>query len=600
MESISLFLLVAVVVLLGFLGQWTSWATGIPSIVFLFGGGLLAGPVTGVLSPDLILGELLFPVVSALIGIILFEGGLTLKFDELNNQHGPVLRIIMIGGTITFVLTAICSYLILNLPVSISLLLGATLVVTGPTVVIPLLHQIRPVRNVGSVARWEGIIIDPIGAIMAVVVFNLIRAGTTGAAEGLVLGLYKFIEEIAIGTLTGLVAAYVLTLLFERYWIPDFLHNMAILTGVLGAQAIANHFAHESGLLAVTIMGIYMANQNRVAVRHILHFKEELRILFISILFVILVARLDISFLTEINPDQVYFLVALILLVRPVAILISTIGTKLSWAERGFLSWLAPRGIVAAAVASLFAKELEHMGIESAGQLDEVTFFVIAGTVLIYGFTLKPLSQWMGISDVEPQGILLVGAHEWARALALELKQHDVLVRLVDKNVDRIRKAKQAGLDAHREDVLTESEFQTVNIQGIGSCLSVTANNEVNTISSIHALDMGFTRSQIFQLTTSEDVNDEPDPHKGRALFHHSATADQLRDKFTDGWKISSRTIDEETDRTPFTEPDFETLVPLIRLRKNGDVEPVPADKPLEPSPGDTVIVMEAPGDEAK
>lgn len=594
MESLSLFAILAGIVTLGFIAQWLAWRLGIPSIVFLFAAGLIAGPGTGLLSPDALFGDLMFPVVSALVGIVLFEGGLTLNVEELGDLKTTVFKVIILGGFITFILTSLAAYCLFDFSVSLTLLLGGILVVTGPTVVIPLLHQIRPQGDVGSVARWEGIIIDPLGAILAVILYEIVLSGVNGTTSGYGLGVLIFGESILVGGSIGVIAGYGLIICFDRYWIPDYLHNFAILATVLTAQALSNQILHESGLLAVTIMGMYMAYQNKVTIRHILSFKEDLRVLFISALFIILVARLDRSFVLDIQPNQLIFLGVLILLVRPIAIGLSTLGSRLSWAERGFLAWIAPRGIVAAAVASLFSYKLEQLGIPGASQLTDVTFLVIAGTVVVYGLTLGPLSRLLDLSELNPQGILIVGAHRWARAIAQVLRREGILVRMVDKRDNNILRAKQADIPVRQVDVTAESELHSTNIQGIGYFLALTSNDEVNTLACLHATDMGFDRSEIFQLAphTDFETNDEPDPLKGRTLFGGAVNFEDINRRFNSGWNVEVVTLETLDDVKTVHSHIPDGLLPLVRLYGEGRIDILPIDDEFEFYEGDRIVVL--------
>lgn len=597
MDAISVLALLAIVLLLGFLGQWLAWWIRVPSIVFLFAGGLLAGPVTGVLSPDALFGDLLFPIVSLLIGIILFEGGLTLEFERIKNLKDPILRIVLLGGAVTFILSSLAAYVIFDYSLEWSVLLGAILIVTGPTVVLPLLHRIRPEGEVGSIARWEGIVIDPLGAITAVIVFEVILAETTGTAQGFGLGAWKFVKAMVLGIGIGFLTGWVTTVMFQHYWLPDYLYNLTILAGVAGSQAFCNHFVHESGLLAVTVMGMYMANQKRISVRHILHFKKDLRILFISILFILLVARLDPSFIYEIKLDQVLFLAALMFLVRPIAVAVSTIGSNISWPERAFLAWIAPRGIVAAAVASLFALELEQLGMKGADEFADVTFFVIAGTVLIYGFTLPPLSRFLGVSDDNPQGVLIIGAHKWGRELARCFRDADVLVRLLDTNPEHVRRARANSLSAQCIDVLKESELQTVDLQGIGHCLSITSNDEVNTLASIHTHDLGFERSDIFQLRPdglSPEDGTGPDPFHGRFLFENGMDFDKIQRLHQSGGRFRLINISEEDDQGDFESGRSGSKHPVARVRDGKQVDVVTGGSGIDTVPGDVLVVFDS------
>lgn len=593
--EVSLFVILAGVILLGFLAQWLSWRLGIPSIVFLFACGLIVGPLTGVLSPDKLFGDLVFPVVSALIGIILFEGGLTLDVDDIGDLKGTVFRVIFLGGLSTFILTSLSAFYLFEFSLSLSFLLGGILVVTGPTVVIPLLHQVRPQGDVGSIARWEGIIIDPLGAILAVIIFEIVLSGIETTASGFGFGLLWFGESLLVGGVFGTVSAYLLVLFFDRYWIPDYLHNFAIIAVVLATQAAANEILHESGLLAVTVMGMYMANQTRVTIRHILNFKEDLRVLFISILFIILVARLDRGFIFDIQINELIFLGILILAVRPIAIFVSTLGSKLSWSERGFLAWIAPRGIVAAAVASLFSFKLQKLGIAEAAHLADVTFLVIAGTVVIYGLTLNPLSLLLGLSEQNPQGVLFVGAPYWVRKLAKTLKNQGLTVRLLDKNKDYVRKSKKNGLDAYVMDVTTESELQSLNIQGIGHFLATTSNDEVNTLSCLHAMDLGFNSSEIFQLSPQEgfeDLNEQPDSLKGRMLFSDKANFENIRKKIQSGWKFGVFNLDSEEKIDRISSNFTDAVIPCFRINKDETIDVYTADVELELAVGSRLVAL--------
>lgn len=592
-----LFVLLTGILLLGFLAQWISWRVGIPSIVFLFAGGLIVGPILNLLSPDALFGELVFPVVSALVGIILFEGGLTLDLDDLGELKTTVFKVIFIGGTITFLLTGFTAYLLFEFSLPLSLLLGGILVVTGPTVVIPLLHQVRPEGDVGSIARWEGIIVDPLGAILAVITFEIVLSGLNGAGGefGFGLGLLLFGESILVGGLIGLAAGYVLVHCFRRYWIPDYLHNFAIIAAVLTAQAASNYVLHESGLLAVTVMGMYLANQDQVTIRHILNFKEDLRVIFISILFIILVARLESGFLLNVQLNEVVFLGILVLIVRPVAVLLSTLNSGLTWPERGFLAWIAPRGIVAAAVCSLFAYKLEQLGVSQATHLAEVTFFVIAGTVVIYGLTLNPLSQFLGLSERNPQGVLFIGADGWVRKIAKVLREEGVRIRLVDKNRTNVARARQNGLDALCMDVTTESELQSLDIQGIGYFLAVTPNDEVNTLATLHALDLGFNRSEVFQLPPHENYrgsSDQSHPLKGRILFNNEAHCEDIRERMKAGHRVEVITLETERNVGEVRDSSDETILPLFGLSAGGTVSVIAVDTERTLQEDDRLVIL--------
>ncbi len=255
------------IIILGIGAQWLAWRLRLPSILLLLLFGFAAGPATGFLDPDALLGDLLPPVVSLSVAVILFEGGLSLSFTELR-QIGTVVRnLVSVGALVTWLVTAGAAHFILDLSAALAVLLGAILVVTGPTVIVPLLRHVRPVGPVNSILKWEGILIDPIGAMLAVLVFEAILAG--GFQEATTLALTGVLNTVVIGGVNGVLGAMVLTFLLKRYWIPDFLHNAFSLMVVVGAFTASNVMQAESGLLAVIVMGMTLANQKMITVKHI-------------------------------------------------------------------------------------------------------------------------------------------------------------------------------------------------------------------------------------------------------------------------------------------------------------------------------------------
>ncbi|MEQ8764777.1 MAG: sodium:proton antiporter, partial [Planctomycetota bacterium] len=374
------------VIVLGIAAQWIAWRIKLPSILLLLSFGILAGPVLGWLKPDALLGDVLLPIVTIAVGLILFEGGLSLKFSELQQISRPLLGILTVGAAVTWGGTAVLAHTILGFSWSMSILAGAILIVSGPTVVGPILLQVRPNKKVASIARWEGIVIDPIGVILAVIVFEVIRAILTH--EPLSGAAWALAKAIGVGIGLGMAGAALLVQLLRRYWVPDHLQNAFVVAFVTAVLFGANAIQHEAGILAVTLMGIFVANQKAVSVRHIVEFKENLRVLLIAGIFILLAARLESDALTVFGGKAPLFLAALILVVRPLAVFLSTWGSDLKRNEKLFLSWLAPRGIVAAAMGSVLAIQLERAEHPEARLLVPIIFWVIIGTVFVYGLTV--------------------------------------------------------------------------------------------------------------------------------------------------------------------------------------------------------------------
>lgn len=383
---------------LGVGSQWVAWRLGVPSILVLLLSGFTAGPLLGVLDPDAIVGDLLFTFVSLAVAVILFEGGLRLSLSELEGVRDVVQRLITVGALVTWTLSTAFSYLLLDLGFALSVLLGAILVVSGPTVVMPLLEHFRLSARVNSVLKWEGIFIDPVGAILAVLVFQTIVATQADVTPvPIVIG---FLLTTLTGVVVGSIGAAIIYFALDGYRVPEALRNSVTLAIVLIVFAISDLIRVESGLLAVTLMGVVLANQRRISVGRIIEFKEELRGILLAVLFVVLSARLTMEELTGVlNMRMLLFLIALVLLVRPATVVVSSLRSRLEWREVAFISWLAPRGIVAASVSSVFGIELAELGYEGAEQLTPLTFVVIVSTVAIYGLTMGSFASFLGLTQ---------------------------------------------------------------------------------------------------------------------------------------------------------------------------------------------------------
>lgn len=367
--------------------QWLAWRLRLPAILFLLLSGILAGPVLGVLDPGALFGHLLFPLTSLAVALILFEGSLTLQLSEWREIGSVVRRMVTLGALATWVVIALATHLLLGFSWELAVLFGSLTLVTGPTVIVPMLRVVRPRASVANILRWEGIVIDPIGALAAVVTFSFIVSRDQG---GWSQSLATFAGVIGCGTLLGVLGGWALGVVLRRHWLPEYLHNLAALAAVLGVFIASNLLVHESGLLAVTLMGMWLANMRGVDVKPILHFKENLSVLLISGLFILLAARLDLKALLALGPATLALLAVIQFIARPLNIGLSTLGSALGWRERALLAWIAPRGIVAAAVSAIFALRLQEHGDPNAQLLVPLTFLVIIGTVVLQSATARP------------------------------------------------------------------------------------------------------------------------------------------------------------------------------------------------------------------
>jgi len=467
--------------------------------------------------------------------------------------------------------------------------------VSGPTVILPLLRDIRPVGQVGSILRWEGILIDPIGATFALLVFGMVLQSNLRTATG--EAVINLLQIVVIGVALGWAAAWALAYLLKHYLIPDHLQNAFTLMAVIAVFAVSNLLAPESGLLATTIMGMVLANQNAVAIKHIIEFKEDLGVLLTSSIFVLLAARLQMGDILGLGWQALVFLAVIIFLARPVSVWLSTLGSSLKRAETAFLAWMAPRGIVAASVASLFAIELDHFGYPHADKLVSVTFFVIIGTVVIYGLTAGPLARRLGLAESNPQGLLLVGAHPGARFLAATLQHLGYKVVLVDTNQINCAVAREEGLRAYCGNILYEDFIEEMDLGGVGRLLALTSNDEINALACLHLADI-FGRSQVFQLPprlpsgARQDV--VPEHLVGRLLFGPEMTFQRLNERFEMGWRLRTIGLDEAAGPESLGDLLGVQLIPLFYIR-NKRLEIVTASEPYQPHLGDHVIALTAP-----
>lgn len=588
---------VAAVLILGVLAQWLAWRLRLPSILLLLTIGLVVGPVTGWLSPEAVLGELLFPLVSLAVAYILYEGGLSLRVQELREVGGVVFSLTSIGVAVTWVLGALAARFLLQLTWSIAILLSAVLVVTGPTVIGPLLRQIRPQGKTNAILKWEGILIDPIGAVLAVLVFEAILSGQLQQAP-MIIARGVLITAL-VGTAVGLLAAGVMWLLLSRYWVPDQLHNGVSLLFVTLAFVASDLLHPESGLLAVTVMGFALANQKQVPIKQIEEFKKNIRDLLIAGLFIVLAARLDWADFAQIVWWRgALFVLFLVLLVRPTAVSLATLRAKLSLKEKAFVSWMAPRGIVAAAVASIFALRLEEAGIAGAESLVALTFMVILATVIIYGLTAAPLARWLGLAEDSPQGILFMGSHALVRELGQLLQDQDVPVALVDSNWRNHSAARMAGLRSYYGNALDEGVTEAIDLSGIGRFLAMTSNDEANALAVLHFGEM-LGRSEAFQLQASDAVDQSaeqkvPRHLHGRILFQPALTFAQLEALFEADAQLKATSITEAFSYQDFLANHEGTAVSLFLMGGNGRLDIFAADAELLPQAGDTLISLVA------
>lgn len=560
MDTNLLYILAAIIVL-GSAAQWMSWRLNVPSILALLVIGILAGPVSGLLRPDAIFGELLFPIISLGVAVVLFEGGLTLKFSDLRGHGAAVFNLVSWGALLNWFLIAAGCWLLAGLPGEMALLFAAMMVVTGPTVVNPLLRTMRAAPEVSHILRWEGILIDPVGALLALVVYQFIIAGHASYQVAF-MGL-------GAGLLVGALSALLLAIFLRRHWIPHYLINVVTLSMVVLAFAASDYLAHESGLLAVTVMGIWLANSRGLDLGELLSFKESLSILIISALFIVLGARLNPADIVATGWQGVVLLLV-VLLARPVVVWASMLGGGYSWQQKALVSWVGPRGIVAAAVSSIFAQRLVDEGYSEAYLLVPYAFLVIISTVLLQSFTARPVARLLGLMEEEPRGILIIGANPVARTIGKALLSHGYRVMLTDTTWSELQIARMDGMDTYYGNAVSAHADQNLNLAGFGLLFAMSRRPAMNTLACLR-YRVEFSKRRVFTLRSSVE-KDELDKHRNAdsfqapRLFGEAETLQKLSSLVAKGAQVKETLLSEEFGMDDYLQANEKNIVLLFGI----------------------------------
>lgn len=537
---------IVAILVAGFLCHWISWRSKIPAILFLLIVGIGAGPVLGWLDTDALLGDLLIPVVSIAVAIILFEGSLTLKVSELRG-HGSVVRnLISVGVVITWLSASLATYGILGWDIQLAALFGAIVTVSGPTVVMPLLRSVRPTPSVASILRWEAILIDPLGAILALLTFNVIVA--TQFADGAVSALKIVSVTVVAGTAIGIIGGYLFGVAIRRRIIPDYLRDYAALAAVLGVFAVTEMMQGEAGLLAVTVMGIWLANMRNVELDDVLSFKESLTLLLVAGLFILLAARLDLQNLLAIGVGALSVIAVLQLVAGPLRALLCTYGSDLNIRERLFLGWVFPRGIVAAAISALFALRLEESGFAGADRLVPLVFSVILGTVVIQSLTTGPIARWLKVAAPDPTGVLVVGSNPVALGFAKAIQDAGLAVVVADSHWASIRDARMQGLPVFYGSAVSAYADSHLDLTGIGFLLAASRQPGLNELACVRFAE-DFGRNHVYTLRHRQETGHAKHmisgESRGRVVFNGEYTIEEMLSQFLRGMKLKTTKLTE-------------------------------------------------------
>ncbi len=583
----NLLYVIASVIVLGIGAQWLSWRLKLPAILPLLLIGILAGPVAGLLQPDVMFGELLFPMVSLGVAVVLFEGGLTLRFADLKGRGAVVSRLVSWGAVLNWLLIAVGSWWVAGFTPTMALLFAALVVVTGPTVVNPLLRTMRATPNVAQILRWEGILIDPVGALLAVLVFQYIVIGTGS--------LLIFLMSIGVGVATGAAGALSLAFVIRKHWVPEYLLNVLTLAWVVLAFAGSNYLSHESGLLAVTVMGVWLGNTRNVDMSDVLSFKESLSVLIISMLFIVLGARVVPAEILATGWRGLGVL-AVVLLARPVVVWAAMAGGSHSWREKALVSWVAPRGIVAAAVSSLFALRLQEAGYPGAQALVDYTFLVIIFTVVVLSFTARPVARALGLVEEEPRGILIVGANAVARTIGRALKQQGFRVRLTDTTWSETQAARMDGLDTYFGEPVSAHADRNLDLTGLGYLFAMSRRPALNTLATVK-FRTEFGSRRVFTLRNAQEKDSSEkrrvaETFSAPRLFGEDVTLQKLASLIAQGAEVKATLLTEAFDMAAYEEKRGKGSILLFALDAANRLRPFSDRERPEPQPGWSVIAL--------
>ena len=597
--------IVDIIVLVGALGigaQWLAWRFHIPAIVLLTVAGMAAGPGLGILHPERQFGQFLEPLIGVAVAIILFEGGLHLRLRDLRGIARPVRRIVFVGAPVAWAMGAAAAHYVAGLTWPVALLLGGILVVTGPTVIIPMLRQAKLERETAAVLKWEGIVNDPVGALLAVLVLELATA--RAGAVGEVLGFSAV--GIAAAAALGFTVGKGLALMIERGHIAEFLKGPTILGVALVCYLAGNVLQKEAGLAAVTVLGVTLANTGLADIDQVRRLKEYVTVVLVSGVFIVLSASLERDMLAGLGWETAAFVAAIVLVVRPASVFLATLWTPLGWRQRVLIGWVAPRGIVAVSMAGLLGAILVNRGFDDGARLVPLTFAVVIATVVLHGFTIRPLGRYLGLAAGPEHGVLIVGAESWALGFGRTLNELGIPVVVADANAAHLEAARESELETFEGEILSDLAEHSLEFNRFEHVLAATDDDVYNALVCTQ-LAAEFGRRNTFQLagheTGAAGAGQVRTSARGLVLMAPGLDADTLEERLLQGWGFATRKAEELAPelREALAEgevPEQGEEAPrefvVAAVTGQGQVRMHAASQPFELADGETVVVFSA------
>lgn len=597
METSLLF----VIMLIGVLGigsQWLAWKYNLPAIVIMSIAGLIVGPFLGIMNPEASFGNLYNPIISVAVAIILFEGSLNLSFKELRGLGRPIFRIATIGAFIAWILGSLTAHYMAGLSWEVAFVIGGLFIVTGPTVIMPLLRQSKLKPRPAKILKWEGIIVDPIGVLLAVFAFEIITFFTSDAKDGSTLLLF-FIAAI-FAVFLGWFCGKTIGWMFETGYIPEFLKSPVVVAVVIFCFTLPDEVVHGTGLLSVTAMGMTLANIGISSLNDFRHFKENVSILLISAIFIMLASSLQLETILHIfNPHIIGYVLLMMFAVRPLSIFLSTIGSGLTIQEKSLVGWIAPRGIVALTVSSYFATILKEAGYQDADLLTTLTFGLVFFTVVSHGFSISPLAKKLHLSIEGNPGVIIVGSNPFTVELAKSFRKGERPVLVVDSSWENLRYARNEGVPFYHGEILSEQTEYNLDTIPYDFIIAATNYHSYNSLVCTTFMPE-YGRMNVFKVDPNEDENNGDIVARvgGRSLCVEEVSLDELNEKIANGYVFKQTTLTDQFGYEQYKEEKDDEAVFLYFIKPTGQIYFYAVDMRSTPSSGDVIISLTPPSKE--
>lgn len=582
---------IALIIILAFGAQWFGWKLKVPVIVLLSMFGVIFGPILNLVRPKEVFGDLLPIFIELSVAIILFEGGMTLKIQEFKLQSKGLIRLFSVAVIFNWLFGAALSYYFVNLSWQISLLVSGILIVTGPTVILPALREAKLVKRVSSYLKWEGIINDPIGAILAVLVlqFHLHRN-----SEFIIFAILKI---LFIALTVAWITRYLLIIASQRALFPEFLKIPFIIGAVIGLFIISELFQKGSGLLTSTLLGLSIGNINLSSIKDLRRFSESLTVFIVSIIFIILSAGIDLNVWKELSWQHYFLIFSFGFLIRPVSIYLSTFKTGMSFRERILIGIYGPRGIVAASVAGVSSEILIQNNVNEAKIIVPIIFSVILLTVTFHGLLLRPLARKLKLINTGDNGIIIVGATEWSIALANEIKKLNIPIMVTDTSWYQLAQARHEGIETYFGQIIEDRDISGPDLSEYNYLFAFTEDDHYNAL-VCERLGHEFGHDHVYKLPVIEkeySLNNKKSKNNFDVKAEsNEALYENMMQKKHYGWRFKSLKLSETNTFSDFlASKDLNEYIILLVIRSNNRVLLYSQDSYKEPSNDDIIIYFE-------